>query len=281
MIFEEDLNGTISNPVASVIVYFFATLFLGLGVITFIIAIRLHLQPSEHFSIPKIVFTLLPLICFSRGGMLAILEAKNLSPLTPLPHQLQIELFFSALPGYLTVSIYMLIVLFWVVLMYKIHGMAMNFMKTIRYCFIAVNFLIYGTWIALLVKIFTEPNYQYWHIIEAYFAAGLTFAVSFVACLCGFFVYRKLKLSQTSAKRRTLATKTGTLTILVTFLYAFRGVAIICAVAVNSTIFVNQVVTVLGWAFGEFLPHMLISLVIYPSNDGEKKKLLQRHVQKG
>jgi len=181
----------------------------------------------------------------------------------------------------MTVSLYMLIVLFWVVLMYKTQDMSFNFMKTIKYVFLVINLLIYGIWIALLIKIFLTSNeVSFWHVVEAYYASGLTFAVSFVACICGFLVYRKLQISETSAKRRTTAAKTGTLAVLVTFLYAFRGAAIICAISTTPNTFANKLVTVLGWAFGEFLPHMLISLVIYPSHEGEKRKLLKGNVQK-
>jgi len=275
-----DTDDRINEVVDDVIVYFFATLFLGLSFITFLIALKLHFQASsQRLSIPKIVFSLLPIICFSRGIMLVLFESKGTTPLTNLGEQDFIVLVFSALPGYLTVSLYMVIVLFWVVLMYKTQDMAFNFMNTIKYIFLVINLFIYGIWIALLTKIYlsekSKNDMKFWHLVEAYYAAGLTFAVSFVACSCGYLVYRKLHISQT--KRQTLSTKTGTLAVLVTFLYAFRGVAIICAISITKDSFANKLVTVMGWAFGEFLPHMLISLVIYPSShDGEHRKLLKK-----
>jgi len=244
----------------------YGSLFLVLGIVVILIAIYQYCQ-TRTTSLTKIVLILIPIVCFSRGIMILQLKKKDL--FVSLSSQPWIQTFFSGLCGYLTVSIYTLIIVFWAVLLYEMNTGAMNFLPLVRKLCIICNLVIYVIWGLFLILIFTSPssdNTHFWHMMEATFATALSFAVAIITLILGYSLVRRLTTlnnnTMTASERKKLyRRKTINLTVVLVFTFVARGISIGTSMVVTDPLNAGMV-ECLGWLFGELIPHLLNTFII-------------------
>jgi len=161
--------------------------------------------------------------------------------------------------------------------MFKSNGeiIGSDVVRKTKMMFLVFNLLMYIIWLLLVVGMKVSSAQSLvplvLHEIEAFYAAGLSGLTALAAFVVGYRVWRMLK--STMSIRRQLVTKMGFLAISLTIFFGIRCILIILMVFITDP-YTSAILTFLGWGFIEFIPHLLMSILLHPTTNTEKQRLL-------
>merc|ERR1711988_276505 len=152
---------------------------LATAVIAVILCFQLFRNGGKKWTITHVIFLIIPLIPLARFVDMAMGPDDYMC--TSIHHQQVLSIVLGGLPGYLFVSLYTVLVIFWIVHSYQARELHANtnLLQSVRFWAISINLLIYTLWAVLLLAIAVSSatrneSLQYaTHASEVGYAAGL------------------------------------------------------------------------------------------------------------
>jgi len=234
-----------------------------------------YTKPGFSFNV-KIILAMIPLATTVRG--FSLVWGDHVLGQPWYSHS-NYDIIVGGLPGYLFLSCYLLLALFWVVLLHEAHDRSPTFLTTVKRSYVFLNLIIYIIWLAFVIAIISTPSPDIklaWHTAEAIYASSLYFLSSSLFCLVGFKLYRHLNRLPTSSQvRKKLARRIGILTIFCTIIFGIRAIEIPIALKLTDetdTLILSSVFLVLC----ELVPSaaMMVMLTPGPPQTFEEQPLL-------
>jgi len=208
-------------------------LFLGIlfGVISLASLLKLiwvFCVSRPGWSVSKVVHCLVPvtaiptcadLFYYYQGGDSRLYFLESWSKQSPMLTLL------DASPGYIFISTFILLCLFW----FKVYTSA--FLKknviqsTMLRMYLAINGVLYAFWITFMIIIFTSAKHRAAvHTVEAVFTISVTALMGIVFLICGLKLYLQLRqLPTRSQETLDIARKVGLLTVVFSVVFILRA----------------------------------------------------------
>jgi len=170
------------------------------------------------WNVSKVIHCLVPLTClaqlvdimyyyFSGYARFYFLDAYH--------EQSPGQMLADAFPGYLFISVYVLLCLFW----FEVYPVAFTnrvvSLRRLKTTYLMINFVLYTCWATFLIIVFaSEQDSSRAHRIEVYFTLSVTFIMGVVFVVSGVKLYNRLsRLPVKSPETLEIGNKVGILAI--------------------------------------------------------------------
>jgi len=249
-------------------------LYLGIFFICFLIAlarlIYLLVVSKKRWDVKKIVHCMIPVGLLLRALWFGIIiyryyDTGTLLLVAPLHQQTAISIVVGSLPGYWSISDYLLVCLFWAYLSQGGYSQTSRAIANIRQTYIGINVVVYSIWIALMGLIIYCPCSLKAHSIEALYATVLNFSMGILFGGLGHRTYGSMKKNMTlhaSSKEKLLLQRVGFLTTICCVSFILRAAVLSLSFFVWKTASSIFSATCVYLILLEALPEMVILIVM-------------------
>eukprot|EP01125_Pyxidicula_operculata_P022090 TRINITY_DN8879_c0_g1_i1.p1 TRINITY_DN8879_c0_g1~~TRINITY_DN8879_c0_g1_i1.p1 ORF type:complete len:278 (+),score=44.33 TRINITY_DN8879_c0_g1_i1:12-845(+) len=245
--------------------YIFSGLFFIFSAVA-LLNIALIFKKNPGFSISKTVIVLIPIATTARA-IVFVVNPEGFFGAT-IHQQNTFAIILGGLVGYIFISCYILLALFWLTLLYKAQEDNSSFLSSMIKVYVGVNASIYSIWILFMILIFTASNSEEmnrYHNGEAIYASLVSMLASLTFCILGARVlYHLNQQLLTSPWRKKITRQIGILTTACTILFALRGMEILIFIYVVSTPESEMILDICFFLICELLPSCLITIVLSP-----------------
>jgi len=223
-------------------------------------------RPS--WSITKIFCCLVPLIFGVHAVDLTIHLHLNGDKffIEPFAEQTPITMILDSLPGYIFISTYILLGLFWYTLYSKAFQTSIIIVKHMRRIYGLINLALYTIWIFLYIMLSFSQWTSQVHMAEATFTTTITLIVAGIFLVGGSKLYFMVKKNSiVSQERWRIARKVAVLTVLCTVVFLIRGVLIFGSFYFIKDPLPTLLLKVGSLVFLEIIPSLSIMIIVKPS----------------
>jgi hypothetical protein len=225
----------------------------------------LSFKDETGWRVTRVIKLLLPLIPLTRiVNLLLVGKYYFVYEGAYSPQQTFLEIFSSGFGGYLFISIYTLLIVFWVLLYSMAHSKSERIIPVMLRLTVILNAIIFTIWFLLLfLMFFLSSLTTTLHKIELIYAATLNALCCFGFVIAGGRLHYQLRAqSVVSTSSLKIARKVGFLTILCGIVFIIRSVILFMdLIAYNSIIF-TLVSTAIFLTFCEAFPTAIVLIII-------------------
>jgi len=263
------------HQAAVFVTHLYFAIFLFFSFIAFTRLVRLWVVSKKGWDIKKIIHCMIPVGLLVRAAWFAILLERYYTDdhllllIAPLPEQTASSIVVGSLPGYWSISDYLLVCLFWVYLSQSSgYAQTSRAIHKIRNIYLAVNITMYSVWIALMVLIVICDCSSLAHTIEASFATALNLVMGIMFSVTGPRLYAKMRSSFNShnPKQTLMQRRVGLLSIVCCVSFFLRSLVLGLSFFVFTTSISIFVATCCYLLLLESIPEMLILVVMGTKN---------------
>jgi len=245
--------------------YVSAALYLLLGLFSFIGSILLWKRDDSGYSFIKIILTMLPIQVLARGVILSI---RPQLLFLSMEQQEFYDILLGSIPGYLFISCYSLLAIFWVVLAHYITNQDLNLVNIVKTTYGFINILVYTGWFSWLALMYMAPDKHtknLWHKVEVIFNSACSNFISVLFCTFGCRIFFHLRnLQNPSLLRKKLTRKVAWLTAICMLAFILRGMELAFFAFYPATPLISFILDLFFLYVCDFIPNMLIFILLSP-----------------
>jgi hypothetical protein len=174
------------------------------------------------------------------------------------------QIISGGLRGYVFLSIYSLLVIFWIIVYSMAHRRSSDLIVLVKRVAVVLNLVMYTIWIILIILILRYNETA--HIVEACYAATLDFLAFLAFVVVGFRLHFQLRSTAVvSESSMRIARKVGVLTVICSIDFLLRSIFLFLLIFVIDSNLGKLITTFLYNLICETLPTILI-LIIFSSD---------------
>mmetsp|Transcript_29403 Transcript_29403/g.40623 ORF Transcript_29403/g.40623 Transcript_29403/m.40623 type:complete len:306 (-) Transcript_29403:251-1168(-) len=223
------------------------------------------LRTEKQWKVTKFVKVLIPLLpTFRLINMAIIGKYFFVQDGRYAANQNMWAIVTGGITGYIFISIYSLLVIFWFLLYNMANTERYRIVQTMKRTAIGLNVLMYGIWLTLIILMATlNEKKEEIHTVEACYAASLDIIVAVAFLLFGGRLHFQLtRMSIISPESLKIGRKVGALTIICAVVFSARSILLFLDVFYFSTAIEFIASTICFNLLCETFPTVLIMFIL-------------------
>jgi len=234
------------------------------------------------WNISKVIHCLIPCAMIVKGIDVTFIYQKVGGPreflLDAWERQTPLQMYLSALPGYLSVSTFILLALFWFSLYTKAHDEITHIQRNIRALYLGINGFLYTCWGIILILMFTTTGdlQVTVHRVEGMFTTIVSGLMALLYVIVGVKLYIKLKRqSVVSYERLLISRKVALLTLCFTTVFILRAPFIFTGFYLRPPDIITFINRILSSFFVDFFP-VYVTLIVLRKKRQIRDRIVNR-----